>query len=65
MTRRKKKNRKSVYYVVVRSFDEKIIAKRKFSSKAEAAQAELDLRKQLSNLKCGNVRFFLIAWSDY
>ncbi len=61
--RRKSKN-KSKYFVVVRDFSERIIAKRKFSTRAEAVQAELDLRKQLSNLKDGNVKFFLIVWSD-
>lgn len=63
VVRRKSKN-KSKYFVVVRDFSEQIIAKRKFSTRAEAVQAELDLRKQLSNLKDGNVKFFLVVWSD-
>ncbi len=61
--KRKNKN-KTKYFVVVRDFSGKIIAKRKFSTRIEAIQAELDLRKQLANLKDGNVKFFLIVWSD-
>jgi len=60
----KRKNRKSVYYVIVRGFDEKIIARRRYRSKFDAEIGEKDLRKQLISLKDGNVKFFLMVWSE-